>query len=91
MTYQIPIIDIDYIEFEARPVHDGWQHCYYFANGYEASVVHHAYSYGLELAVLYKGKLCYDTAVTSDVVGHIANADELQGLLEKIRDLPARE
>lgn len=45
-----------------------------FDNGYEASVVSNAMTYGgknglFEVAVMKDGKIVYDTPVTNDVVG----------------------
>jgi hypothetical protein len=69
---------------------------YRFQNGYGASVVCHEYSYGgrdglWELAVLkYDGDkpaLCYDTPITSDVVGYLSD-DEVDALLDQIEALP---
>lgn len=63
------------------PLYGGVQKIYRFANGYGASVVRHAYSYGgrsgsWELAVLDENDdLCYDTEITSDVIGWLDEAD----------------
>lgn len=63
-----------------------------FPNGYGASVVRHAYSYGgrnglYELAVLdAKGELCYDTPVTSDVEGWCSE-ERVEQLLAQIEAL----
>lgn len=79
--------------------HGGEQHVYRFGNGYGASVIRTRYSYGsddglYELAVTkYKGddafdfELCYDTEITNDVIGHLAESD-VDALLEKIEALP---
>ena len=58
----------------------GIQHVYEFKNGYGASVIRHKGSYGYaqgkwELAVLKDGELCYDTDITSDVIGHLDDPD----------------
>jgi len=76
------------------PTGGGEQHKYKFANGYGASVIRSAYSYGgdqglWELAVLGPdGKLNYDTPVTEDVEGWLADAD-VDRLLKQISELPA--
>ena len=65
---------------------------YMFHNGYGASVIHHSMSYGVELAVLGgidTVGICYDTPITSDVVGNIQNGDELLSLLLRVKDLPS--
>lgn len=81
-----------------RSLHGGEQKLYQFANGYGASVVRHAYSYGSssggwELAVVYWANgdfhLTYDTPVTDDVIGGLA-VDDVEALLDEIERLPAR-
>jgi hypothetical protein len=65
-----------------------------FPNGYSASVVSHAGSYGgdgglFEVAVMFNNEIVYDTPVTSDVVGFL----DFQGVadtLNSIRILPDR-
>lgn len=70
----------------------GRQKLYFFKNGYGASVVKHAGSYGgkkglWELAVLdSSGSLVYDTEITDDVIGHL-NDPEVDQLLERIARL----
>lgn len=68
------------------------QHLYWFSNGYGASVVQNCYSRGhedglYELAVLKDDGLCYDTPITSDVIGYLT-ADEVTEYLRKIEKLP---
>ena len=68
------------------------QHLYRFSNGYGASVIQNCYSYGhehglYELAVLKDGRLCYDTPITSDVIGYLT-ADEVTEHLRQIEELP---
>jgi hypothetical protein len=73
-------------------LHGGTQDIYRFPNGYGASVVSHAMSYGgnsglYELAVLDQDdNLCYDTEVTDDVIGWLSEQD-VQRLLERIEAL----
>ena len=67
-----------------------------FENGYGASIVCHDRSYGgpfeigksnlYELAVLYDGHLCYDTPITSDVLGW-QTIEEVNETLNKIKEL----
>jgi hypothetical protein len=76
---------------ETNKVHDGIQKVYSFPNGYGASVVKHSYSYGgkdnkWELAVLKDGDLCYDTDITSDVLGYL-NDPEVDSYLRQIEKL----
>lgn len=70
---------------------DGIQKVYQFPNGYGASVIKHKGSYGYdkglwELAVLHEGELCYDTEITSDVIGHL-NDPEVDNILGQISRL----
>ena len=79
-----------------RALSGGTQRLWYFDNGYGASVVCHAFSYGggdglFEMAVL-KGtgddsRLCYDTPITDDVIGNLTEGG-VQDLLAKIQALP---
>jgi hypothetical protein len=63
-----------------------------FENGYGASVIRNAHSYGghiglYELAVLDNyGKLTYDTPITDDVLGYI-KPEEVTNYLIQIQDL----
>lgn len=65
------------VEKVDMPDHNGYQLLYKFDNGYGASVVKHDFSYGgkkglYEIAVLDNdGHLCYDTPITSDVIGYL--------------------
>lgn len=63
-----------------------------FDNGYEASVICNEHSYGghsgrFEVAVLRDGDICYDTPITSDVIGHL-DFQEVADLLVRIAALP---
>lgn len=76
---------------ETNKVHDGIQKVYSFPNGYGASVVKHSYSYGgkdgkWELAVLKCEDLCYNTDITSDVLGYL-NDPEVDSYLRQIEKL----
>ena len=64
----------------------------YFPNGYGVSVLFGSkfYSNGIdtyELAVLKEGRLCYDTAITNDVMGRLSK-DEVSEVMEKVQNLP---
>ena len=76
---------------ETNNVMGGIQKVFKFPNGYGASVIKHKGSYGYksdlwELAVLQNGKLCYDTEITDDVIGHL-NDPEVDRLLRRIEQL----
>ena len=80
------------IEKTDLPDMNGYQLIYKFDNGYGASVVKHDFSYGgksglYEVAVLDKeGELCYDTPITSNVIGHL-NMSEVDKILVNISHL----
>lgn len=65
---------------------------YTFDNGYGASVVCNKHSYGnkdglFEVAVLdINGDMCYDTDITSDVIGYLT-FEEVGDVLKKIESL----
>jgi hypothetical protein len=68
----------------SNQINGGIQYLAFYPNGYGASIVQHNFSYGhdrglWELAVI-KGKeadwgICYDTPITSDVLGHLSEAE----------------
>ena len=67
-------------------------HREFYPNGYGISLISHEYSYGLELAVL-KGNeesshLCYDTPITSDVLGHLT-INDLYEICKRVKALPS--
>jgi hypothetical protein len=71
-----------------------WSRSYMmFDNGYGVSVVRGPYSYGgklglYELAVLDSdGYVCYDTPITSDVIGFLKPEDVSKHMIE-IQELP---
>jgi hypothetical protein len=71
-----------------------WSRAYMiFDNGYGVSVVRGPYSYGgklglYELAVLDSdGYICYDTPITSDVIGFLKPEDVSKYMIE-IQELP---
>ena len=72
--------------------HNQYQKIYTFNNGYGASVICNQSSYGsdnglFELAVLDKdGEICYDTTITSDVIGYMTH-DHVARVLKDIEDL----
>ena len=64
----------------------------FYPNGYGVSIIYNEISYGLELAVL-KGneesaKLCYDTPITDDVLGHL-NIKDLYEITNRVKALPS--
>ena len=70
------------LEFKAHPSGIGWdkQARVDFKNGYGVSVVTGSSAYTsdsapYELAVLKGGNLCYDTPITSDVMGHLTEEE----------------
>jgi len=73
----------------------GTQRIYRFPNGYGASVIRHENSYGgrkglYELAVLDSNdEICYDTPVTSNVIGWLT-ISQVDSLLEDISRLENR-
>jgi hypothetical protein len=83
------------LQFQPHSIGNGVQAKHFFDNGYGISVVRFNGSYGYEeglyeSAVL-KGteedwNLCYDTWITSDVLGH-QTEEEVVTLLQQIKDL----
>lgn len=69
----------------------------FFGNGYGVSVIIGPYSYGwnewlYELAILKwvegKSNLCYDTPITSDVMGH-RTSEEITEIMKLVQELPS--
>ena len=74
---------------------DGVKYIFSFENGYGASVIKHAYSYGhekdlWELAVLEfdhgEPYICYDTEIADDVIGYLTDK-EVRTYLNQIKGL----
>ena len=76
----------DYI-YEQKFYFGGYQTNYKFPNGQEVSVYNNNASCGLELAVWFEERLDCSISITSDVVGSIKNEEELDKLLQKIKEL----
>ena len=63
-----------------------------FDNGYGVSVISDGYGSesGLkELAVLHNGGICYDTPITSDVIGHLTDTEVME-IIEQVKQLPKK-
>lgn len=88
-----------------REINGGIQRIYRFPNGFGASVVRHAFSYGgdiglWELAVIQfdpeflenndRWLLTYETPITDDVLGYLSD-EQVNETLNKISALPATE
>lgn len=71
----------------------GVQAVHDFPNGYGVSVIRvKNFSYGAhrglyELAVLKGDRICYDSGITDDVLGHLTPTD-IDELLRKVEELP---
>lgn len=63
-----------------------------FPNGYGVSVIKTAHSYGgdeglYEIAVLYEdGGLCYDSGITTDVIGH-QSPNDISFVMKQVQNL----
>ena len=73
----------------------GIQMRFSYPNGYTASVIRYKGSYGgyeglWEIAVLFGEEIVYDTPITCDVLGWQTN-EEVEEVLQRIRELPARQ
>lgn len=85
-----PIIDI-----KIKTLNGGVQVIVFFENNYGASIIKYKFSYGsreglFEIAVI-KGNInswdiCYDTPITSDVLGY-QTSEDINNVLEKISNL----
>ena len=87
--------DLKFAKFDCPGSVDAVQAKHFFPNGYGVSVVRHSGSYGFleglyELAVLEGNEddweLCYDTPVTSDVLGHLSEQD-VEDVVLKVQSL----
>jgi hypothetical protein len=75
------------LEFKPLPHNRGIQAVIHFNNEYGASIIQGDNSYGgknglYELAVLLNDKLCYDTEITSDVLGFLTEAEVTTYLMQ---------
>ena len=83
------------LQFEPHKIKDGVQAKHFFENGYGVSVVRFPGSYGYEqdlyeVAVIQGTpefyKLCYDTPITDDVLGHRDETD-IENIMEEVSKL----
>jgi hypothetical protein len=85
------------LNFKSHPYYweFGIQAKHFFDNSYGVSVVKFPNSYGYELGLyevaILKGteeesEICYDTGITSDVIGH-QSEEEVEDLLYKVENL----
>ena len=83
------------LQFQPHPVAIGVQAKHFFDNGYGISVVRFPGSYGYEQGLyesaVLKGteenwQICYDTPITSDVLGH-QTVEEVEVLLYEIENI----
>lgn len=87
------LMTFDQLQFKPHPNDpSGIQATGQFPNGYGYSVVRGRYTYGgqdgkYELAVLKGDSICYDTPITSDVIGYL-DSIEVTKLLQDIEALP---
>ena len=80
------------LKFTDTEINNGIQSIVKFENNYGASVVKHEYSYGnkqglYELAIIKYDEngdwdLCYDTPITSDVLGYLSEAEVTTYLMQ---------
>ena len=83
------------LNFQPHPNWEGVQARHFFDNGYGVSVIQSPNSYGgneglYEVAVI-KGKvddwkICYDTHITDDVIGH-NDEKEVETIMENVQSL----
>ena len=79
------------LEFTDKDYIDGQRAVLEFDNGYGISVITGYGAYGstdapYEIAVLKDGVICYDTEITSDVVGYLT-PDKVTKIMIKIQEL----
>jgi hypothetical protein len=83
------------LNFRTHPTGQGLQGTLFFPNGYGVSVVRFNGSYTSndnewEVAILHGNeesfKLCYSTHITSDVIGHLTEA-EVTETMKKVQEL----
>lgn len=59
-----------------------------FENGYGVSVIET--HWGLkDVRVMHDGKLCYDTPITSDAMGHLTDTEVME-IIEQVKQLPKK-
>lgn len=79
------------LEFKDKEYKDGKQAYLEFPNKYGVSVItgFGSYSnvdYPYELAILLDGYLCYDTPITSDVLGYLTSEDVTK-IMKQVQEL----
>lgn len=79
------------LNFEPHHLGIGTQAKHEFPNGYGVSVLTGEMFYTsidgpFEVAILFNGDVCYDTPITSDVLGH-QTADDVEDVMRRVEEL----
>jgi hypothetical protein len=86
--------DLEFFPHPNDPFEQSKQARLDFPNGYGVSVITGYFAYSTdeepyEVAVMYKGQLCYDTPVTEDVIG-FCTPSRVTVIMRQVQELPEK-